>query len=213
MISKTAAFWGRLFFCAALLGVASGSVRVSATHWFYGTSENCASSGNSRETRETREKRDEQCDVSTVRRSLDAQFRFVSVGNSDDIEDEIFDLVNRERRKARLPEFVLDSQLSRVARKYSRQMARGGFFGHYDRDGNSVVERVTDENIIGWRKIGENLFFCDGFDDVGGAAVKGWLRSSGHRRNMLDRVYTNTGIGVAEARGGGFYVTQVFLTP
>ncbi|MBK7704693.1 MAG: CAP domain-containing protein [Acidobacteria bacterium] len=153
--------------------------------------------------------------VSTVASETPRYFEnsFISFGNVGDFEDEIFDLVNRERKKGRLSELEFDERLGRVARRYSRQMARGGFFSHYDPEGNSVVERVTDEKVAEWGKIGENLFFCEGYDDVAAAAVKGWLKSPSHRRNILDGVYTHTGIGVAETGSGGFYVTQVFLRP
>jgi uncharacterized protein YkwD len=91
-------------------------------------------------------------------------------------------------------------------------MARESFFGHLDRRGKSVTDRVADANIDGWAKIGENLFYCLGFEDVAGFAVKGWMRSAGHRRNILDRLYTATGIGVAESKDGGLYITQVFIS-
>jgi uncharacterized protein YkwD len=138
---------------------------------------------------------------------------FPAFGNDDKLEDEIFELINSERRKRNLSEFEWDDRLAKIARKYSRKMARGGFFSHYDREGNSVVERASDEKVTGWGKIGENLFFCEGIDDVATVAVKGWLRSPDHKRNMLDRTFSHTGIGVAESRDGGYYVTQVFLRP
>jgi uncharacterized protein YkwD len=132
------------------------------------------------------------------------------VAGSDDDENEIFDLVNDERRRKRLTNLDWNDDLARVARKYSQQMAKGNFFSHFDKNGNGVEERV-DAAGIKWRMIGENLYFCQGIEDYNSAAVAGWLKSPSHRANMLNKNWTETGIGIAESRDGKIYVTQVFL--
>lgn len=132
-------------------------------------------------------------------------------GNLANDELQIHSLINNERRKKGLRDLYWNEELAKLARGYSRQMARESFFSHYDRNGNSVVERAQGSNIRGWSKIGENLFFCEGYDDFDSLAVRGWMNSSEHRRNILDRQYTATGIGVAQTRDGRIYVTQVFI--
>jgi uncharacterized protein YkwD len=110
-----------------------------------------------------------------------------------------------------LSELFWDENLARLARNYSKEMARESFFSHYDRDGNSVVERAQNSNIRGWNRIGENLFFCEGYDDFDALAVRGWMNSSEHRQNILDGKFTATGIGIAQTRDGRIYITQVFI--
>jgi uncharacterized protein YkwD len=132
------------------------------------------------------------------------------VGDFDDDEEEIFALVNDERRKKRLSNLDWDDDLARVARKYSQQMAKGNFFGHFDKSGNGMEQRV-DAAKIKWTEIGENLYFCQGVEDFNAAAVKGWMNSPGHRQNILGRNFTDTGIGIAESRDGKIYITQVFI--
>jgi uncharacterized protein YkwD len=127
-----------------------------------------------------------------------------------DDEEEIFALVNEERRKKRLSNLDWDDDLARVARKYSQQMAKGNFFGHFDRNGDGVEQRA-DAAKIQWDEIGENLYFCQGLQDFNTAAVKGWMNSPGHRQNILHKSWTDSGIGVAESRDGKIYVTQVFI--
>lgn len=122
----------------------------------------------------------------------------------------IHNLINQERRRKNLEELFWDENLARLARNYSRQMARESFFSHFDRDGNSVVERARKSRINGWTRIGENLFFCEGYDDFDSLAVRGWMKSPEHRRNVLDRQFNTTGIGVAATRDGQIYITQVF---
>jgi uncharacterized protein YkwD len=125
-------------------------------------------------------------------------------------ERRIFDLVNRERSRARLSSLQWNEQLAYLARGYSRKMAREGFFDHIDTDGNSVVQRAGHARISGWTKIGENLFLCEPIDRFSEFAVRGWMKSASHRRNILDPDWGSTGIGVAFARNGDIYVTQVF---
>lgn len=132
-------------------------------------------------------------------------------GNSSNGEFQIHYLVNNERRKKGLGDLYWDDELAKVARAFSRQMARESFFSHFDRQGKSVVDRAKSSNISGWSKIGENLFFCEGYDDFDSLAVRGWMRSAEHRRNILDRQFNGTGIGIAQTRDGRIYITQVFI--
>ncbi|HVE57532.1 MAG TPA: CAP domain-containing protein [Pyrinomonadaceae bacterium] len=129
--------------------------------------------------------------------------------SSDELQ--IHYLVNNERRKKGLSDLYWDEDLAKMARAYSKKMARESFFSHFDGDGNSVINRAEDSNIGGWNKIGENLFFCEGYDDFDALAVRGWMNSAEHRRNILDRQFTTTGIGVAQTRDGRIYITQVFI--
>lgn len=126
-------------------------------------------------------------------------------------EGAIFALVNQQRQKARLSALAWDESAARLARSYSRRMAREGFFDHYDPEGNSVMERADESGLKHWSRIGENLFVCDPMDRFGPFAVRGWLGSPTHRQNMLDREWSATGIGIARSRDGEIYITQVFL--
>jgi uncharacterized protein YkwD len=139
----------------------------------------------------------------------------VSGGGSSNLDaDErgIFDLVNRERSKKGLGELSWDANLSRLARAYSQKMARENFFSHYDKDGGSVDTRARDMRIKNWSKIGENLFFCEGYDSPNLIAVRGWMKSPSHRENILDPDYTDSGIGIAQSSDGRVYITQVFIS-
>jgi uncharacterized protein YkwD len=146
--------------------------------------------------------------ISPIAATTSAYTNFI--GGFDSDESEIFALVNGERRRKRLDNLNWSDDLARVARKYSQQMAKGNFFSHFDKAGNGVEERA-DAAKIKWKKIGENLFFCQGIDDFDAFAVKGWMKSPAHRENILDDEWTKTGIGVAQTRDGKIYVTQVFL--
>ena len=133
-----------------------------------------------------------------------------SANDFDAAARQILELVNAERRKKRLPELEWDRDLTRMARAYSKQMARENFFDHVDEDGKNVADRAKSAKVKGWNKIGENLFFCEGTTKFDSFAVKGWMKSPTHRQNILDKSWTTTGIGIAETNGE-IYITQVFI--
>jgi uncharacterized protein YkwD len=134
----------------------------------------------------------------------------VSSDNLGDDEHRIFELVNRERDRMRLGELQWDEELADLARSYSQQMADQHFFSHYDRSGETVVQRAEQRRIKGWERIGENLFETRGIDDLSAFAVRGWMKSPTHRSNILDNGWTATGVGIAVARDGRVYITEVF---
>src|SRR6185369_16837206 len=43
--------------------------------------------------------------------------------------------------------------------------------------------------------------------------VKSWMDSPGHRENILNKKYTELGIGIAADKNGELYYTQVFARP
>ena len=142
-----------------------------------------------------------------VNADLNAEFNTGIEGD----ERRIFDFINRERERKGLGFLEWNSDLARMARNYSQQMAQGNFFSHYDPEGQSVVERAQALRIKGWSKIGENLFECRGARDFAPLSVEKWMKSPSHRENILDVEYTTSGIGVAVSRDGKVYVTQVFI--
>jgi len=143
--------------------------------------------------------------------SLITMFLCASVFAQSDDEMTIFNLVNNERIKARLRPLVWDDHVAKVARSYSRKMAKEGFFEHSDRDGKTVIDRAEEADLRGWSKIGENLFLCDEDPMFTRLSVRGWMSSTSHRRNILSRDWTATGIGIARSRDDRIYITQVFI--
>lgn len=126
-------------------------------------------------------------------------------------ETKILELINEERRKRNLNSLSWDSRLASLARSYSSKMAREDFFSHTDKNGKNLIDRAKEFNLTNWNGIAENLYFCKGYDDPAIPAFKGWMKSSGHRSNMLNGSWKSTGIGIAVASDGRMYVTQVFM--
>jgi uncharacterized protein YkwD len=142
---------------------------------------------------------------------------FVTVGSENhvragsDHEMQIYDLVNRRRSQQGLNFLFWDENLAAIARRYSRRMADGEFFGHVDPNGQRIQDRAESAGLFNWRKVGENLFQSKNVDDFSLLAVKMWMESPTHRENILDRSYSSAGVGVATASDGRVYVTQIYL--
>jgi len=127
------------------------------------------------------------------------------------IVTEIFRGVNRAREKNGLQPLKENPQLQRVARRHSEDMATRHFAGHRNPDGWDVVDRLRAEGIDEFIAVGENIFTGKAVGDPAPVAVREWLKSAGHRKNLLNPRYTEGGIGIAGGGTDTIYITQVFL--
>lgn len=125
------------------------------------------------------------------------------------IEAAIRESINEVRQENELQTLQNNEQLAAVARNYSRQMAEQNFFSHTGADGSSLQDRVGAGGIIYW-VVGENLFKGTNVPQPVNVAVDGWMKSPGHRANILRPVFTETGVGVWRVNNT-YYITQLFL--
>lgn len=142
----------------------------------------------------------------------------VSVSRSD-IEHDVHDRVNAERARAKLVTLKEDDKLRAIARAHSEDMARRHFFSHVNPNGEDPTARgrragYECRKILGERiRIGlaENLFEASGTarEDIERRSVAGWMKSPGHRANILEKNYTKSGVGVA-VDGDAVFITQLF---
>jgi uncharacterized protein YkwD len=129
------------------------------------------------------------------------------------IERRIFDAVNRERRRRNVPELDWDARLAAEARRHSMRMASAGFHSHTDPVRGDLVPRLN-ANGIPWHECAENIFIEQGYEgDPVPRAVRSWLESRGHRKNMLSPLYTHSGVGAEVSDDAVLCVTQEFTRP
>jgi len=126
-------------------------------------------------------------------------------------ERRAFDLINVERRSRGLRPLILDGSLTRIARYHSETMARDGVLGHVDRDGLDLTGRAEVLGLRGWKALGENIAYNQGYPDPTAFAVERWMISEKHRENILNGMFTHAGIGIARAADGRVFFTQVFM--
>jgi uncharacterized protein YkwD len=105
------------------------------------------------------------------------------------------------------PPLVWNQELFFAAAGHSSDMAQHDYFDHVDRQGRRVGARVTAEGYP-WRSVGENIAGGDGSVD---RAMRGWIASPGHCRNIMDTAFTEVGIACVERSGTtwGTYWTMV----
>lgn len=110
---------------------------------------------------------------------------------------QILDLVNQERSKAGAKKLKMDSTLLEAAMLRAAECTVK--FNHIRPNGTmcfTVSSKVYAENIAWGYKSPE-------------AVMEGWMKSSGHKKNLLNKKYKSIGIGCFY-KGGKWYWTQCF---
>lgn len=130
-------------------------------------------------------------------------------------------LVNRERTSRGESPLHADADLTAAAQHHSADMSSGDYFEHDGRYGDTPLSRMRAAGYIfsshiGYA-VGENIAWATLWMASPKAIVAGWMASPGHRANILDATFKDTGIGVSPhplaslARGqAGAIYTQDF---
>jgi uncharacterized protein YkwD len=94
----------------------------------------------------------------------------------------------------------LNRHLDRAAQTHTASMASNNYFQHFGPGGQTPVSRMRAAGYIGRRvgyEVGENIAWGTLWDATPRVIVSAWMRSAGHRANILDRRYRDTGIGIS----------------
>ena len=151
------------------------------------------------------------------------------------LERRVQDRINDERSDRKLRELDWDERLSRIARAHSEDMARRSFFNHVNPDGRTPTDRGKAAGYEcrkahgTYYRVGlaENLYQgslysririsgtqkrydWNSSEDIAKQSVIGWMKSPGHRRNILDKDYSQAGVGIAISAGDEVFITQLF---
>jgi uncharacterized protein YkwD len=115
-------------------------------------------------------------------------------------------LLNNERASRGLSKLRADSKLGRAADGHADDMVAKQYFDHDSKSGASFTTRIKR---TGWTRsrrswtVGENIGWGSGSYATPAAMVQGWMKSSGHRENILARQFRMIGIGVANGAPTG----------
>ncbi|MGI5849070.1 MAG: LysM peptidoglycan-binding domain-containing protein [Christensenellales bacterium] len=124
-------------------------------------------------------------------------------------EQQVFELVNKERANRGIELLKYNSELARVARFKSQDMIDKGYFSHYSPTYGSPFQ-MMEKFGLRFSAAGENIAYGQ---RTASEVMNTWMNSSGHRANILSGAYTQIGIGVAKASNGTLYWTQMFIKP
>jgi uncharacterized protein YkwD len=114
-------------------------------------------------------------------------------------------LVNAERARARCAAVKVDERLAKAAAAHSADMARRSYFNHNSPEGTDPWQRAAAAGYT--RPTGENIAL--GYTEPK-ALMDGWMKSSGHRANIVNCKARAVGIGLARKADGTPYWTQLF---
>lgn len=101
-----------------------------------------------------------------------------------------------------------DFELDQVAQAYAERLAKENFFAHVAPDGSDLKARMGGAGYR-YTSAGENLGLANGPL----AAHFSIEHSPGHRKNLLDPVYTRAGVGVAKNSLNQTLLVELFATP
>jgi uncharacterized protein YkwD len=108
-------------------------------------------------------------------------------------------LLNRQRAAHGVAPLHEQRSLGHAARAYARLMVIRRFFDHVSPSGSTMAQRIERTRYLrgvrGW-SLGENLAWGAGRAATPASIVGAWMRSPGHRRNILDGTFREIGIGI-----------------
>jgi uncharacterized protein YkwD len=117
------------------------------------------------------------------------------------VEDEVLLLVNQERAAAGLMPLRNDARLRAAAARRSRDIAAAGTLSH-----DGWVEAIRAAGY-GGGTLGENI--ASGYASSE-AVMSGWMRSAGHRANILRSYFRDLGVGCTRDGRGRLWWVQSF---
>jgi uncharacterized protein YkwD len=135
-----------------------------------------------------------------------------------DASSDALRLINGYRAQAGCRPLVVNPQLQAAAKNHAQAMASKNFFSHTGKTGSKMAQRIAREGFKG-RKLAENIAAGQ---SSGAEVFKSWMSSQGHKRNLMDCDFSETGLAMvyqaddAPLKGNGaafkYYWVQTFGT-
>ncbi|MFG2532098.1 CAP domain-containing protein [Streptomyces sp. NPDC048516] len=130
-----------------------------------------------------------------------------ATGTAATFAQKIVELVNAQRAQHGCGPLTVDSHLQTAAQKHSDDMAARNYYEHNTPEGVDPGTRMTNAGFP-WSSWAENIFKSP---KDPATAMDGWMKSPGHRDNILNCSYKSTGVGVNLSANGPWW-TQDFAT-
>jgi uncharacterized protein YkwD len=130
---------------------------------------------------------------------------------SSSSEKLLVSLTNKSRASAGLRALKVDSTLTSIARWRSKDMITRGYFSHNIPPSGYNVFAVLDKKGYCYAIAGENIGWNNYPDDVAtGAVHAAFMKSSGHRANILGKRWDVIGVGAYKGPTGKKMWTVIF---
>lgn len=123
--------------------------------------------------------------------------------------EEVLKLVNEERSKQGLKALTLNSDLTNVAMAKAKDMKDNNYFSHISPTYGTPFEMLQHFGLH-YSFAGENI--ASG-QKTAKQVMNDWMNSSGHRANILNKNYSELGVGFTEGGNYGTEWVQLFIKP
>jgi uncharacterized YkwD family protein len=136
----------------------------------------------------------------------------VSIPSIDDVktlEQQVIDLVNKQRAANGLGMLKSNWELCRVARYKSQDMINKGYFSHTSPTYGSPFNMMENFGIR-FSAAGENIAYGQRTPQE---VMNSWMNSHGHRANILSPSYNQIGVGVAKKSNGTYTGRRCLSSP
>lgn len=120
-------------------------------------------------------------------------------------KEQVLNLVNLERKKSGLKPIILSNDLNKIAFFKAEDMAKNSYFSHTSPKYGSTLN-LLKKNKINYSHAGENIA-CGQKNPI--QVMESWMKSPGHRKNILNPNYTEMGIAIDSE--GKFNWAQLFI--
>ena len=121
-------------------------------------------------------------------------------------EQEVFNLINKQRTANGLSALKVNSEVQRVAKIKAQDMVNNSYFSHTSPTYGSPFEMLQSFKVS-YKTAGENI----AGNSINSGAVNAWMNSSGHKANILNSSFNYTGIGVVSSPKYGKLYVQMFI--
>lgn len=126
----------------------------------------------------------------------------------------IAELVNEERESRGKEALEINEELMENAMLRAGEAVES--FSHTRPNGENYDTAVTIEySLAGENLAGTSVHYGSTLESLAEETVDGWLKSSGHKKNLLDSKWEETGVGVYKTGGGeytiSYRVIQIFI--
>ena len=125
------------------------------------------------------------------------------------VEASSLDLINAQRGDIKLPNLILDDQLTMIARAHSIDMRDRGYLSQITPEGKTLFDRLRSAGVS-FVEASENIADTEKVADPATFANTRFLNNPPDRVNILNSGFTKVGIGVARS-GDMYWITEDFI--
>ena len=136
---------------------------------------------------------------------IDLGFTVSDFSINEKLENDMLELINKERILVGRKALVADEIARKTARKHGIDMFNKGYFSHINLEGGGPSDRMK-EGGVEFNFSGENLALSKDL----ASAHQGLMNSSGHKKNILHPFFHRVGIGVIDGGEYGMIFIQNF---